>query len=158
MYLEGKGVTKDCGKAIEWFKKAIEQGAINAKSNLAIIYAEGLCGDKDYEKAYQLNKEAAKQGLCQSQYNLGIMYLNGWGVAKDECLALKWITQSTKKDAEIQYQVGLMYQFGTGIAKEKDIVRAKKLYTKAAKQGHGCAKHRLEEISEEREPPLAPSL
>ncbi len=162
MYLHGLGVTKDYPKAIEWFQKAIKQGSIHAQSNLGAIYMDGLGVDNDYEKAYQLSKEAAEKGVANAQYNLGLIYLNGLGVAKNESTALKWVEKSIKnssrENADIQYRVGLMYEHGTNIAKTKDIVKAKKLYTKAAKQGHVCAKHRLEEISEEHEPPILPPL
>ena len=155
MFLQGKGVTKDHQTAINWFQKAVEQGCANAQYNLAVMYQEGLGIAKNYEKAYQLNKKAAERDVANAQYNLGAAYYHGWGVAKNKRLALKWFERSTKNSAELQYKIGLMYQLGIGIAKEKNISKAKKLYTKAAKQGHVCAKARLEEIREGREPALS---
>ncbi len=155
MYLEGRGVAKDCQKAAEWFQKAAEQGYALAQYNLAVMYLNGSGVAKDYEKAYQLHEKASEQNVTFAQYHLWLAYLCGWGVAKDERVARKWGAQmkkSAKNNAEFQYAAGFSHQYG--IESIKSISKAKKLYTKAAKQGHVCAKVKLEEISEEREHPL----
>ena len=41
MYSEGLGVKQDYIKAVEWYKKAAEQGYSRAQHNLALMYVDG---------------------------------------------------------------------------------------------------------------------
>ncbi len=47
-------------------------------------------------KAFEFQKKRAEEGSESAQYELGMRYLKGEGVEKDEALARKWLTQSSK--------------------------------------------------------------
>ena len=50
MYLYGRGVAQDGGKAVYWLTRAAKAGEKDAQSLLGIMYAMGQGMDKDLEK------------------------------------------------------------------------------------------------------------
>lgn len=62
MYTEGIGVTKNYVEATRWWKKAAEQGHVNAQHNLGIYYVVGKGVEKDDQKGYKLLLLAAGSG------------------------------------------------------------------------------------------------
>jgi len=70
MIILGKGVTANVRKAIEYYKKAIVKGHINAHFNLALLYETGRGVQQDFEKAVDLYHKAAEMGDADSMYQL----------------------------------------------------------------------------------------
>ncbi len=62
IHLVGKGVGKDCEKAIEWFHKAAEAGHVNAMDALASSYERGVGVTRNYDKAVEWYHKAAQRG------------------------------------------------------------------------------------------------
>jgi TPR repeat protein len=62
MYANGEGVPKDAAKAVEWYRKAAEQGNAHAQFNLARMYDVGEGVPKDTAKAVEWHRKAAEQG------------------------------------------------------------------------------------------------
>jgi TPR repeat protein len=62
MYVRGEGVTKDYGKAIQWFQKAVDAGEPVAMYNLGLMYRDGVGVAKDYDKAREWLQKAADAG------------------------------------------------------------------------------------------------
>ena len=61
MYDNGKGVPKDPVEAIKWYRKAAEQGRVDAQFNLGVSYATGNGVPKDLVQAHMwLNLSGAK--------------------------------------------------------------------------------------------------
>jgi uncharacterized protein len=52
MYDSGKGVTRNFGEALKWYRKAAEQGDGDAQFALGDMYAAGQGVDRDYVQAY----------------------------------------------------------------------------------------------------------
>ena len=48
MFLEGLGVPQDYTEAVNWFRKAAEQGYAQAQYKLGVMYDEGLGVTQDY--------------------------------------------------------------------------------------------------------------
>ena len=67
-------------KAVEWYRKAAEQGNATAQTNLGYMYAEGRGVDQSYAKAVEWYRKAAEQGDALAQNKLGYMYAEGQGV------------------------------------------------------------------------------
>ena len=67
-------------KAVEWYKKAAEQGYAKAQYNLGVMYDNGRGVDVNYKKAAEWYEKAAEQGLAEAQYNLGMLHYHGHGV------------------------------------------------------------------------------
>ena len=77
MYVEGQGVRQDDAQAVQWYRKAAEQGDAKAQSNLGLMYYNGQGVRQDYIQAVQWYRKAAEQGLADAQYNLGVAYVKG---------------------------------------------------------------------------------
>ena len=78
MYQNGRGVTKDYKKAVEWYTKAAEQGNAQGQFNLGYMYRNGKGVTKDDKKAVEWYTKSAEQGNAHGQNNLGYMYENGY--------------------------------------------------------------------------------
>jgi hypothetical protein len=60
-YSEGKGVTKDSAKGMEWLKKSALQGYAGAQVVLGYFYQKGINTEKDPSEAAKWYRKAAKQ-------------------------------------------------------------------------------------------------
>lgn len=65
-YLHGKGVEKHHEKAMEWFRKAADQGHPHAAYNLAVGHLKGMKTDLKPGEAHQLIRHAASKGVKQA--------------------------------------------------------------------------------------------
>ncbi|MBF0158627.1 MAG: sel1 repeat family protein [Magnetococcales bacterium] len=81
-------------KALEWYRKAAEQGLAEAQANLGMMYYLGIGTAEDEKEAFQWLKKAADQGLAEAQRNLSILYAKGHGVALNKEESAKWLQQS----------------------------------------------------------------
>ena len=101
MYRDGRGVAKDEGEAVKWFRKAADQGFAEGQNNLGVMYAKGEGVVKDDAEALKWFRKAANQGDAYGQSNLGAMYATGQGVAKDAVEAYKWFLLSGAQGYEL---------------------------------------------------------
>lgn len=95
MYDNGRGVTKDRAKALEWTTKAAGQGHESAGFKLLYLDIEknGLtAGNKE---KYAALKTKAAAGNGQAQFFVGKMYGRGVGVKKNHATALDWLNKAT---------------------------------------------------------------
>ncbi|WP_148132454.1 tetratricopeptide repeat protein, partial [Neisseria sp. HMSC074B07] len=67
-------------QAVQWYRKAAEQGLADAQYNLGMMYANGQGVRQDYAEAVRWFRKTAEQGLAEAQYNLGLAYEQGQGV------------------------------------------------------------------------------
>ncbi|MBC9786430.1 toll/interleukin-1 receptor domain-containing protein [Heliobacterium chlorum] len=142
MYANGIGVVKNEIKAVEWYRKAAEQGNAEAQSNLGFMYASGRGVAKDDAKAVEWLLKAAEQGVAAAQYNLGMMYEDGISVSKDAFQAVEWYRKAAQQGhVQALYSLGRMYESGKGVA--QDQVQAVKLLSKAAERGDVYAQFSL---------------
>ena len=74
MYEEGRGVPRDDQLAVQWYRKAAEQGHAAGQNNLGWMYAEGRGVPKDDRLAVQWFRKAAKQGHAAAHSNLYLRY------------------------------------------------------------------------------------
>ncbi len=119
MYQDGEGVPKDDKQAVVWYRKAAEQGHIDAQSKLGFMYKYGL-GVKDEQQAVVWFRKAAEQGHAGAQLFLGMIYENGEGVPKDEQQAVEWYRKAAEQGhASAQESLGVMYAQGQGVPKDE---------------------------------------
>lgn len=108
-------VRPDYVKAIEWFRKAAEQGDIKAQGHLADCYVLGKGARENYNEAAKWQQKAAEQGDQLAQYNLGTYYAAGKGVAQDFHEAATWYRKAAEQGSSIaQYNLGICYYEGRG--------------------------------------------
>jgi len=77
---------------------------------------------------------SAEQGHIDSQSRLGTLYKGGTGVAQNNVLAVRWLTQAADNgDANAQHNLAGCYRSGQGVARNP--AAAAQLYKAAADQG-----------------------
>ena len=69
-----EGVARDDTEAATWFRKAAEQGVVEAQADLGSMYHEGEGVARDYFEAATWLRKAAEQGNAWAQFYLGLMY------------------------------------------------------------------------------------
>ena len=62
MYENGHGVEQSYEKAVEWYRKAADQGNAAAQYNLGNMYSWGKGVEQSNEKAAEWYRKAADQG------------------------------------------------------------------------------------------------
>lgn len=77
-------------EAVEWYRKAAEQGYSIAQHNMGTAYLEGVGVSKDYIQAAEWYRKAADGGHYKAQNRLGVMYEYGVGVSQDYVQAHMW--------------------------------------------------------------------
>lgn len=86
-------VAENWKQAAEWYRKAADQGNINAELHLAVIYRDGAGKTilRDPEQAAAWYRKAADQGDVGAQGTLGMLYTLGQGVPKSDVDAYFWL-------------------------------------------------------------------
>jgi hypothetical protein len=87
MYGQGRGVTKDDKLAVQWYRKAAEQGNALGQNNLGVRLWHGQGIAQDYREALAWYRKAAQQGNANSQNGLGVMYESGEVVPQSKVIA-----------------------------------------------------------------------
>jgi uncharacterized protein len=62
MYLEGWGVPQDYAQAMQWYRKAADQGLAQAQYGIGLMYINGLGVPRDKTQALYWYNLAAAQG------------------------------------------------------------------------------------------------
>jgi TPR repeat protein len=84
-------------KAVEWYRKAAEQGYAHAQYRLGYCYGKGMGVPKDLVKAVELIRKAADQEFDEAQYMLSHIYYHGIGVPRDLSITSENFTPKTPK-------------------------------------------------------------
>jgi uncharacterized protein len=122
---------QDYTQAADWYRKAAEQGNVEAQFSLGILYGTGQGVPQDDSQAVMLFRKAAEQGLARAQSNLGVAYASGRGIPKDVAEAAAWWRKAAEQgDEQAQFKLGLCYFTGQGVL--EDYVEAHKWLNIAA--------------------------
>ena len=134
-------------EAVQWFRKAAEQGHADSQFQLGACYRDGDGVDRDYKEALRWFRKAADQGHARAQNAIGKRYLLGQGVSEDPTEAVKWFRKAAEQDlAYAQCNLGDCYKDGIGVVKNnKEAIR---WYRKAAEQGDVYAQSELEDLEQ----------
>ena len=134
-YEKGRGVEKDVSKAIELYRRAIDQDSPLGFCYLAVCYEKGNGVEKDVSRAAELYRRASDQDYPLGHCQLGLCYENGEGVEKDVSRAAELYRRASDQDyARGHCSLGLCYENGEGV--EKDVSRAVELYQRASDQDY----------------------
>lgn len=133
MYENGHGVKQSNAEALKWYKKAADQGFVDAQLGGGRLYFT-IANDQD-SLALELLKENRKstkeieQLKKQSQSN----YRE----------AAKWLEKAVDQgDERAEALLGTLYEFGMGV--KKDEARAKELFEQSCSKGFQVACEQLE--------------
>lgn len=128
---------KDYSAAFRWYRKAAEQGNIDAQKHLGFLYlnAKQPGGSPDLGAAFQWLQKPAIQGDARAQGGLGYIYkLGTYSVPQNYAEALTWLSKAAdKEDLFAQTQLAGMYLHGEGVS--KDYAQAFKYMEVAARRG-----------------------
>jgi len=91
-YYRGDGVTKDYAKAVEWFRKAADQGMPESQYMMGLIYDRGEGLPQDFVEAVAWYRKAGEQGYVAAQFELGNKYAAGEGVPQNYTEAYVWFS------------------------------------------------------------------
>jgi len=141
-YRNGFGFEQNYAKAIEWYRKAAEQGDATAQSNLGGMYEHGQGVKRDYSSALKWYSQSASQGNALAQCKLAFLFDTGCGIDKHHVMSLMWYRKAADQgDAGAQYALGVKYASGEGV--RQDDAMAFEWYRKAAEQGDARAQYDL---------------
>ena len=121
MYLDGQGAPQDYTKAVQWFRKAAEQGYPPAQRLYGGMFFFGRGVPKDDANGFEWIRKAGESQDAAAQCVLGIMYANGLrGVQKDDFEAVKWLKKAAdQEDVIAQGVLGMMYMDGRGVVRDQ---------------------------------------
>ncbi len=117
MYQYGYGVDKNYSTAVEWYRKAAEQGHAGAQYYLGNMYFFGQGVDYNRSTAVVWYRKAAKQGHAFAQYNLGEMYQYGLSVNKNHSTAVEWYRKASEQGHAIAQRN--LYRLTKSLRKKK---------------------------------------
>jgi TPR repeat protein len=174
MYQNGRGVTPDRTKAINWYRKAAAQQNDKAISRLKLLqaneerfrkesasasngnpesqyklgnmYTEGVGTNIDLKKAAEAYEQSANQGYVKAEYKLGLIYYEGTGVKASKKTAYKWFRKAADKNyAAAQYYLGKMFASGEGV--KRNYNTSLEWYTKAVDGGFNQARSEMIDVT-----------
>ncbi len=91
-----KQVTAPKHNQFFYAKRAAQAGNVQAKYDLAMMYALGKGVKKDPRKAFNLFHEAARKGHVAAKYCMGVNFEKGIGVKRQYELARYWFKLAAK--------------------------------------------------------------
>lgn len=138
----GSWVAQSYECAVQWFRKAAEQGHARAQRHLGLAYLHGTGVSEDHAQAVMWFRKAADGGNSDAYCNLGLAYENGLGVPQDYAQAVEWYRKGAEHGDQVaQNNLGVMYDWGRGVPEDEQ--EAASWFRKAADQGDATAQSNL---------------
>jgi TPR repeat protein len=94
----GQVVQRDYSEAVKWYRRAADNGLIEALIKLGKMHESGIGVDRNYSDSVKFYRMAASKGDAEGQYNLGRMYEDGKGVVKSNTEALKFYKLASRQN------------------------------------------------------------
>jgi TPR repeat protein len=131
------GTRKDYDEAMQWFRKAADQGNAVAQERIGAMYRHGKgINQSDKDAIFWLQK-SAEQGNADAEYTLGEMYWSGrignnFKLQQQE--AMKWLLKAAEQENfAAQRLIGKTYLSGRGF--DKDFSKAEAWLERSADHG-----------------------
>ena len=139
MYYFGYCVDKNHAEALRWYRKAAEQGHIEAQKaydELFSLYGRGI--EQENSEVEKWWRKASEQKDFDALNQLGECYFFGDGIAQDYNEAVRLFHKAAGRgNAKAKFNLGMCYEKGAGV--DEDYDEAKKWYEKAVKDGNAEA-------------------
>ncbi|MET4676273.1 SEL1-like repeat protein [Luteibacter sp. ME-Dv--P-043b] len=139
-YVDGTAhVTPDARRAAQWFRRAADQGHLDAQCRLAAHYADGLGVPHDPAEAAGWYRRAAEAGSAEAQCAMGSLHARGQGVATDRGESLRWWGLAADQGhVQACVNLGVSHYFGRGVPRDAELAFA--YYSKAIDRGQSDAR------------------
>jgi TPR repeat protein len=92
-YKCAQGVSRNMGKAVEWFTKAAEQNLSKAQFDLAVELEEGIGVGRDLARAFYWYERAAIQGFARAMLRVRSGGSSAW---RDEAKGAEWVWRAAR--------------------------------------------------------------
>ena len=146
-YEIGVGMEKPAPQeALQWYRKAIAQGSLDAMTNMALMFLDGKGVPKDPPQAIGWFLKAAEGGEATAQYNLALIYARGKDVPQDYNESLRWLTAAADHDVMPAIMDVASFYLHPPDNRAADVNRAVHYYEKAAGLGSVPAQTMLGDI------------
>jgi TPR repeat protein len=103
-------------EGLDLYRKAAEQGDVNAQIRLASVYYFGARGlSRDFTEAAKWYLLAANQGNTNAENAMGVMNENGFGMPVDGKAAMEWYRKAAEQGdvkGESNYGRGFAHSLG----------------------------------------------
>ncbi len=132
----GDGIAKNEMQAVQWHRKAAQQGHIGAHAQLGYFLSTGAGGvTVDQAKAVEHIRFAAGAGDRTAQLNLGTFYATGNGVERSTEQAAHWYWRAADQgNSEAMVRLARLLRAGDGVP--RDEAAAREWLERAADDGH----------------------
>ena len=132
-------------RAVDWYRRAAEQGEPMALTRLADLHMIGLGVAQDDAEALRLYKRTAERGYALMQCNLAYMLAEGIGAPADAAAALSWYLRAAAQgEPRAYFSLGLCCFEGVGTA--RDPTQAWAWMDNARRQDYPCSAAELQRI------------
>tara|TARA_R110002124_G_scaffold165299_3_gene332680 strand:+ start:1616 stop:5323 length:3708 start_codon:yes stop_codon:yes gene_type:complete len=133
-YADGFGTPADMKKAVQWYRRAADQGLAPALYRLGSLLEHGRGIAKDKAAAAELYEQAGDKGNTKAMYNLGVLHAQGALGEPDFGAAAKWFTKAAEAGVrDSQFNLAILHARGMGVA--TDLEEAYFWFAVAAKDG-----------------------
>lgn len=120
MYQKGEDLPRSSSKAVDWYRKASENGGAGAQMKLASLLLQSQDAPSNYGEVHRLCEKAAKMHSSPGAFCMGQLYEQGLGVERDISKAAKWFSDAANMGlAAGALRVGQMYLNGEGFKLDK---------------------------------------
>ena len=120
MYQKGDDLPESYNAAVNWYRKAAENGEARVQVKLANLLLHDPTGTPNYNEVHRLCEKAAKQNSPTGAYCVGELYEQGLGLERDLPKAAAWFSEAAKMGlADAALRLGEMYWKGEGLKQDK---------------------------------------
>ncbi len=139
------GEEADTKTALTYLNNAADNGFLEAKYYLGIMYLTGAGVDKDAEKALSYFEDAAEKDYAPALSQIAYIYFNGKGVDVDYVQAVYYEKLAAAQGyAPSQINLGYLYENGFGV--EKNLETALAYYKLALASGYEGAEEAVTRV------------
>lgn len=147
-YADGFGTTPNMPKAVEWYRRAADQGLAPAQYRLGSLLEHGRGTTKNLTAAADLYKKAAEKGNTKAMYNLGVLHAQGMLGEPNFTEASKWFRMAANAGVkDSQFNLAILHARGMGVA--TDLEKAYFWFAVAAKDGDPDAKAKRDALAQD---------
>jgi len=151
-YYYAIGVRQDSVQAVNFWRKAAEQGLPEAQNSMGQACSIlNIGGQMNHAEAVSWFAKAADQGHVEAISNLARQLWAGQGIKMDKAEGVKlWKRAAESGDAHGATMVGRCYANGDGV--EKDSAEAIRWFEKAKSLGDSSADEKIKNVKEGKDP------
>lgn len=147
-YADGFGTAPNMPKAVEWYRRAADQGLAPAQYRLGSLLEHGRGTAKNLTAAADLYKKAAEKGNTKAMYNLGVLHAQGMLGEPNFTEAAKWFRVAANAGVkDSQFNLAILHARGMGVA--TDLEKAYFWFAVAAKDGDPDAKTKRDALAKD---------